>query len=100
MACQVRSKAATSRLRPVGVGVCQEPRWQATGGGAAAYVATKRLFGLILLLDRVVDGLSDDLAILDQVGIGAIGDPNVGVFVRPFQERHISFGGLVGVLIG
>jgi hypothetical protein len=22
----------------------------------------------------------------------------VGVFVRPFQERHISFGGLVGVL--
>jgi hypothetical protein len=61
-------------------------------------VAIRILFGLILLLDGVVDRLRDDLAVLDQVGIGAVGDRDVGVFLRPFQERHPSFGHLVGVL--
>jgi hypothetical protein len=48
------------------------------------------LFGqrtlVLFLLRRVVDCLSDDLAVLDHVGVGPIPYPDVVVLVGPLQE--------------
>src|SRR3712207_9190515 len=54
----------------------------------------------LLLLHRVVDRLSDDLAVLYQVGVGAVPYPRPSVLVGPLQEGHPSFDGSVGVLEG
>jgi hypothetical protein len=45
-----------------------------------------------------VDRLSEDLAALDQVGVGAVPHPDASVLVGPLQESHPSFDGPVGVL--
>src|SRR5215203_267842 len=62
------------------------------------------LFGrrtlVLFLLHRVVDRLSDDLAVLDQVRVGPIPYPDVVVLVGPFQESHPSLYCPVGVLKG
>src|SRR5215211_744661 len=62
------------------------------------------LFGqetlVLFLLHRVVDRLSHDLAVLDQVGVGPIPYPDVVVLVGPLQESHPSFDGPVDVLEG
>src|SRR5919112_4019860 len=62
------------------------------------------LFGrrtlVLFLLHRVVDRLSHDLAVLDQVGVGPIPYPNVLVLVGPLQEGHPSLYCPVGVLEG
>src|SRR5829696_8308180 len=55
---------------------------------------------LLFLLHRVVDRLSHDLAVLDQVGVGPIPYPDVLVLVGPFQESHPSLDRCVGVLEG
>src|SRR4051795_7552266 len=54
----------------------------------------------LFLLHCVVDRLSDDLAVLDQVGVGSVPYPDVLVFVGPLQEGHPSLNGPVGVLEG
>src|SRR5215203_1545324 len=62
------------------------------------------LFGrrtlILFLLHRVVDRLSDDLAVLDQVGVSPISYPDVVVLVGPLQESHPSLDCPVGVLEG
>src|SRR5215203_6388650 len=55
---------------------------------------------LLFLLHRVVDRLSHDLAVLDQVGVGPIPYPDVLVLVGPLQESHPSLDCPVGVLEG
>src|SRR5215208_4687064 len=62
------------------------------------------LFGqetlVLFLLHRVVDRLSHDLAVLDQVGVSPIPYPDVVVLVDPLQECHPSLDRCVGVLEG
>src|SRR5215208_3466978 len=55
---------------------------------------------VLFLLHRVVDRLSDDLAVLDQVRVGPIPYPDVFVLVGPLQEGHPSVDRCVGVLEG
>src|SRR5215211_6996909 len=55
---------------------------------------------VLFLLHRVVDRLSDDLAVLDQVRVGPIPYPDVLVLVGPLQEGHPSLDRCVGVLEG
>src|SRR3712207_201221 len=45
----------------------------------------------LFLLHRVVDRLSDDLAVLDEVGVGAAPHHDTGVLVGPLRGRHPSF---------
>src|SRR5215218_7935104 len=60
------------------------------------------LFGrrtlVLFLLHRVVDRLSHDLAVLDQIGVGPIPYPDVLALVGPLQESHPSLNRCVGVL--
>src|ERR671921_116895 len=62
------------------------------------------LFGrrtpVLFLLHGVVDRLGDDLASLDQVGVGPIPYPDFVVLVGPLQEGHPSRNGPVSVLEG
>src|SRR5829696_2113265 len=60
--------------------------------------ALRRIPLALSLLDRVVDCLSDDLAVLDQVGVSAVPHPDVVVLIGPLQESHPPFDGSVSVL--
>src|SRR5215207_25919 len=55
---------------------------------------------VLFLLHRVVDRLSDDLAVLDQVRVYPVSYHDFAVLVGPLQESHPSLDGPVGVLEG
>src|SRR5215211_1891895 len=86
------SEGEFSEVRPHGVLRSFAGLWKDVLFGRRALV--------LFLLHRVVDRLSHDLAVLDQVGVGPIPYPDVVVLVGPLQECHPSLDRYVGVLEG
>src|SRR5215213_7067279 len=95
-----RTKSRYARPRGAATSALTECAFSWKFAGPRKDVLFGRRTLILFLLHRVVDRLSDDLASLDQVGVGPIPYPDVVVLVGPFQESHPSLYCLVGVLEG
>src|SRR5215203_3508760 len=95
-----RTKSRYARPRGAATSTLTECAFSWKFAGRRKDVLFGRRTLVLFLLHRVVDRLSDDLAVLDQVGVGPIPYPDVLVLVGPLQKGHPSLDGLVGVLEG
>src|SRR5829696_9741211 len=95
-----RTKSRYARPRGAATSTLTECAFSWKFAGRSKDVLFGRRTLVLFLLHRVVDRLSHDLALLDQIGVGPIPYPDVLVLVGPLQESHPSLHSPVGVLEG